>query len=74
MDKVETLKKLDIKYAFLGTSFKDPAVEIVLDVALISSFTKSLTDKLFLTDEAFNQTVANDFSTGPGSPDDTKTP
>ncbi|MBQ2160647.1 MAG: DUF1836 domain-containing protein [Firmicutes bacterium] len=74
MDKVETLKKLVTKDEFLGNSFKDPAMEIVLDVALISSFTKSLTDKLFLTDEAFNQTIGKDISTVSESPDDAKTP
>ncbi|MBO5993945.1 MAG: DUF1836 domain-containing protein [Firmicutes bacterium] len=48
ISKIETLKSLVVKDKFLGNAFKDPAKEIVVDVALLSSFTKILSEKLFV--------------------------
>ena len=55
LKRIERLKKLVVRNEFLGNAFKDPATELIVDVALISSFTKILSDKLFL----FENTVTD---------------
>ena len=55
LKRIERLKKLVVRDEFLGNAFKDPATELIVDVALISSFTKILSDKLFL----FENTVTD---------------
>ncbi|MBQ5955668.1 MAG: DUF1836 domain-containing protein [Firmicutes bacterium] len=55
LKRIERLKKLVAREEFLGNAFKDPVTELIVDVALISSFTKILSDKLFL----FENTVTD---------------
>ena len=66
ISRIERLKKLVVKNEFLGNAFKDPGTEIVVDIALLSSFTKLFSDKLL---------GGNDELSEPSVPsDDTKTP
>ena len=66
ISRIERLKKLVVKNEFLGNAFKDPGTEIVVDVALLSSFTKLFSDKLIR---------GEDMPGDPSDPsDDTKTP
>lgn len=51
INRVERLKKLVVRDEFLGNAFQDPATEIIVDVALISSFTKALSDKMFVIED-----------------------
>ncbi len=51
INRVEKLKKLVVRDEFLGNAFQDPATEIIVDVALISSFTKALSDKMFVIED-----------------------
>ena len=51
ISRIERLKKLVVKNEFLGNAFKDPGTEIVVDVALLSSFTKLFSDKLLGGDD-----------------------
>lgn len=67
LKRIERLKKLVVKDEFLGNAFNDPATELIVDVALMSSFTKMLSDKLFL----FGNTVAD--MMGSASPEEDET-
>ncbi len=67
--RIERLKRLVVKEEFFGSAFKDPATEIVVDVALLSSFTKILSDKLFSYETDLPGIFEEDREDLPDSPD-----
>ncbi len=51
--RIERLKKLLARNEFLGNAFRDPSTELIVDVALLSSFTKVLSDRLLTSTDMF---------------------
>lgn len=68
--RIERLKRLVVKDELFGNAFKDPATEIVVDVALLSSFTKILSGKLISYDTALPGIFEENLEGSPNSQDD----
>ena len=66
VNRIERLKKLMARDEALGGYFNDPAVEVVVDVALLSSFAKILSDKLFLLENEMANPEPEDSSAPAG--------